>query len=119
MSFLKRFFGSGDSSRGSDSDAEGFFLYVQCDQCDDRIRLRVHKQHELNRTEEGYVWHKTIVDNRCFQPMHTVVHLDQGYNVITSEIDGGHFISREEYEGAGLASHAGVSQPTDAEETTG
>jgi hypothetical protein len=98
MSFLKKLFGGDDSSRSSREDDQGFFLYVQCDHCGAKVRLRVHKQHDLNYSDEGYVWVKTIVDSRCFRPMHTVVHFDSKYRVTGSELEGGRYISREEYE---------------------
>lgn len=79
-------------------DPEGFFFYVQCDNCGKAVRLRINKQWDLNRSDLGYVWHKTIVDSRCFRPMPTVVHFDSRYNVARAEIQGGHVISMAEYE---------------------
>jgi hypothetical protein len=98
MSFLKKLFGSGDSKRASGAGNEGFFLYVKCDDCGAKVRLRVHKQHDLNRTNDGYEWVKTIVDSKCFRPMRTVVHFDSNYRMTDAELDGGHYISREQYE---------------------
>lgn len=98
MSFLKKLFGDGDSKRFSGTDDQGFFLYVQCDNCGDKVRLRVHKQHDLNYTDDGYMWVKTIIDRQCFRPMHTVVHFDSNYRMTDSELDGGRYISQEEYE---------------------
>ena len=60
--------------------------------------VQVDRQHDLNLTEEGYVWHKTIVDSKCFRPIPTVAHFDGKYNMTNFEIDGGHYISKEEYE---------------------
>jgi hypothetical protein len=96
MSFLKRLFGGGqaDNSAGDD----GFFVYVQCDRCGAAVRLRIHKHHDLNRDDGGFSWHKTIVDSRCFRPMPTVAQFDGQYNMVGHEIQGGHYISREEYE---------------------
>ena len=42
--------------------------------------------------------HKTIVDNRCFRPMPTVVTLNANYEMTAQEITGGRYITREEYE---------------------
>jgi hypothetical protein len=102
MNFLKRLFGGGEPGQPADSagDDEGFFVYVQCDRCGDRVRLRIHKSHDLNRTDEGYTWHKTIIDNRCFRPMPTVVTFNAHYQPIKQEIEGGHYISEAEYRGA-------------------
>jgi hypothetical protein len=62
------------------------------------VRLRADKQHDLNRTDSGYVWHKTVVDNRCFRRMEAVVYLDNHYQMVEHELTGGRFISQEEYE---------------------
>ena len=98
MGFLKRLFGGGGSSQGQSSDSEGFFFYVQCDNCGKKVRLRILKQYELNNSDNGYVWHKTIVDSRCFREIPAVVHFDSNYNVTNADINGGRQISREEYE---------------------
>jgi hypothetical protein len=98
MSFLKKLFGGGDSTRPSRTDDEGFFLYVQCDNCGAKVRLRVHKQHDLNMTDDGYEWVKTIIDSKCFRPMRTVAHFDGNYRMTDSELEGGRYISREQYE---------------------
>ena len=97
MGFLKKLFG-GDSKPSPGRDDEGFFLYVQCDNCQAKVRLRVHKQHDLNLTDAGYEWVKTIIDSKCFRPMHTVAHFDSHYRMTDFELDGGRYISREQYE---------------------
>jgi hypothetical protein len=108
MGFLKKLFGGGNNSASNASDKDGFFIYVQCDRCEKRVRLRILKQHDLNYTDDGFVWHKTIVDSRCFQHIPAVVHFDRSLNVLNQEIDGGHFITRAEFE------QAEVSHNTDS-----
>lgn len=86
---------------GEEDDALHF--YVQCDRCGARLHIRASKQHDLLPDYErgaGYTLHKEMMDDQCFSLMYATVRLDQGYNVLTSEIRGGHFISREEYEAA-------------------
>jgi len=97
MGFLKKLFGS-RSGKSSTSSGQGLFLYVQCDRCGDKVRLFIHREHELNRTGAGYTWHKTIIDNKCYQPIVTVVDFDNSYRVSRSEIDGGRYISEAEFE---------------------
>lgn len=112
MSFLRKLFGGGESKPTADK--EGFFVYVQCDHCGKQLRLRVQKQHDLNREDGGYVWHKTIVDSRCFRQMPAVVHFDGAYDIVSAEIDGGRFISQAEFEAESEAQQpADVSQPTE------
>lgn len=98
MGFLRKLFGGEQSGARGGSDPDGFFLYVQCDNCSKAVRLRVDRKHDLNLSDEGYVWHKTIVDSKCFRPMPTVVKFDRSYNMTHWEIEGGHYIDREEYE---------------------
>lgn len=107
MSFLKRIFGGEDPSKKSSTGSEGFFFYVQCDNCGKKVRLRILKQYELNYSDDGYVWHKTIVDSRCFREIQAVVHFDNKYNVTNADINGGQQISQEDYEAPE------VSQTTD------
>jgi len=109
MGFLKKLFGGGSGSSSGSSDKDGFFVYVQCDQCQQKVRLRIIKGHDLNYSEDGYVWHKTIVDSRCFQQIPTVVHFDRNLNMISQDIDGGHFITKAEFE------QPEVSDSTDSE----
>lgn len=101
MGFLKRIFGGGESGRSSTSDSDGFFFYVQCENCGAKVRLRILKQYELNHAGDGFVWHKTIVDNRCFRQIPAVVHFDRQYQVTNAQIEGGKIISAAEYEQQG------------------
>ncbi|RIK20177.1 MAG: hypothetical protein DCC51_07840 [Anaerolineae bacterium] len=101
MGFLKKIFGSsGQDNRptSGSSDSQGIYFYVQCDRCGAPVRLRADKQYDLINESGGYVWHKTIVDSRCFRPMPTVVYLNSAYEVTSHEITGGRYITREEYE---------------------
>ncbi|MDX1616168.1 MAG: hypothetical protein R3300_17785 [Candidatus Promineifilaceae bacterium] len=98
MGFLKKLFSGGQERRsGGDSD-DGFFVYVQCDNCDQVVRLRIHKQHDLQVGSDGYTWHKTIVDSRCFKPIRTVAHFDRNYNLVSADMEGGRFVSAAAYE---------------------
>lgn len=96
MGFLRRIFGS--EKKGAQGDTQGVYFYVQCDHCGARVRIRADKQYDLNRTDEGYTWHKTIVDSKCFRQIPTVVQLDRNFEVVSAEINGGRYITREEYE---------------------
>ena len=97
MGFLRRLFG-GSEKKEEYVDERGIYFYVACDHCGAHVRVRADKQYDLNRTAEGFTWHKTIVDSKCFRKMPTVVHLDRNYEVVSAEIEGGHYISKETYE---------------------
>jgi hypothetical protein len=110
VGFLRRLFG-GQAGGASPAGDDGFFVYVQCERCGAAVRLRIHKQHDLNRTDDGYSWHKTVVDSRCFRPMPTVAFFDGSYQMTGNEIQGGHYISREQYDELEAARAAGVQPP--------
>lgn len=100
MGFLKKILGGAGKNQPDKpyTDTQGLYFYVQCDRCGTPVRLRADKQYDLINEGGGYIWHKTIVDNRCFRPMPTVVHLNSAYEMVSHEITGGHYISQEEYE---------------------
>lgn len=96
MGFLKRLFGGEKKEQGY-VDKQGIYFYVRCNNCGTIVRLRADKQYDLQKEGGGYVWHKTIVDNRCFRPMQTVVYLDKNYEVTSEEIQGGEYVTEAEY----------------------
>lgn len=120
MGFLKRLFGGHDDKEQEQEyvDKHGIYFYVQCDNCGAGVKVRADKQHDLSHADGGYVWHKTIVDSRCFRPMHTVVHFDGKYNVTSHTLEGGRYITKEEYEAlrAAGANRIGGPRP-DADQT--
>jgi hypothetical protein len=97
MGFLRNLFGKSEKAK----EERGFFLYVVCERCGDRLRIRIDPQYDLNRRDEGgYIWRKTLVDNKCYRPMATEVIFDHNFNVVSAEVDGGRYITREAYEAA-------------------
>ena len=125
MGFLKKLLGGSTSPEpkssptATNADPQGVYFYVQCDRCGAPVRLRADKQHDLLNEGGGYTWHKTIVDNRCFRPMPTVVTLNANYEMVAHEITGGHYITPEEYEALldeqRRAREAAATGPTDSE----
>ena len=95
MGFLKKLFGGGKPKPYVDKN--GIYFYVVCDNCKTAVKVRASKSSDLNRTEDGLSWHKTIVDSKCFRPMHAVVQFDHDYVVIDQEITGGRFITEAVY----------------------
>ena len=118
MGFLKKLFGGNEKKVKKHIDKQSIYFYVQVDGKDSRVRVRADKQHDLMRTESGFVWHKTIVDSKYFKRMNAVVHFDGQHNITNSELDGGVFISKEQYEAAETAvspppTPDNVTHPTD------
>ncbi|MCB8923351.1 MAG: hypothetical protein H6662_17320 [Ardenticatenaceae bacterium] len=95
MGFLKKLFGGGEPREYVDK--YGIYFYVRCDNCGTIVKVRADRQHDLNSTDDGYEWHKTIVDNRCFRRMETVVHFDRSYNVTNAELSGGTYVTEAEF----------------------
>ena len=95
MGFLRRIFGSKQDEAYVDK--RGLYFYVRCDNCGSKVRVRADKQNDLNRDGDGFVWHKTIVDNQCFRHIPVVVYLDRNYRVTGQEIEGGEFITEDEF----------------------
>lgn len=116
MGFLRKLFGGNerdDRPPQAATDPQGVYFYVQCDRCGAPVRLRADKQYDLINEDGGYVWHKTIVDSRCFQRMPTVVYLNSAYEMVSHEITGGHYITSEEYAALLAAQQATTDQKTD------
>jgi hypothetical protein len=102
MGFLKKLFGESKSKQSTPqsvpyTDTQGIYFFVQCDNCGTPVRVRADKQHDLLDEGDGYAWHKTIVDSRCFRRMPTIVHLNRQYEVVSQTIEGGRYISEETY----------------------
>ncbi len=105
MSFLKKI-ASALSPKGA-GEGEALWVYVRCDKCGEAIKTRLDLSHDLtpNYSAEGrvtdYVVRKVLIGSqRCFEPIEVKLTFDPQRRVISREIDGGQFISGEEYEGA-------------------
>ena len=109
MGFLKRLFG-GEKGEKPYVDERGIYFYAQCDKCNSLVRVRADKQYDLQQADGGYVWHKTLVDSKCFQRMQAVVHLDSSYQVTNQELSNGRFLTQAEYDNLNKPA---VSAPTD------
>lgn len=116
MGFIKKLFGGkddGERREKTNTDPQGVYFYVLCERCGTPVRVRADKHYDLINEAGGYIWHKTIVDNRCFRPMPTVVHLNGSYEMVNHEITGGRYITEQEYE-ALLAERAAADDSADS-----
>ena len=96
MGFFRRLFGGGDSAP---VDKNGIYMYFRSKRAADAVtKVRADKQHDLNRTDYGFVWHKTIVDSKYFSRIQAVVYFDGNYQVTSADIDGGEMISAEAFD---------------------
>lgn len=122
MSFFGRlaralFGGSGPPTSGDSAGSNAFWLYVQCSHCGEKIRVRVSREHDLSADFEGgempssYYTHKEIIGRDCFRRIKVDLYFDGRRQQTEQKIEGGRFITREEYEAAGSGApdgdHAG------------
>lgn len=123
MGFLKKIRDAlfGSPSGGEVRDPEGIYLYVKCSRCGAPIRVRADKRHDLQRDYDTneYVLRKEMMDGTCFNLINATVRFDPTYRIIDREIEGGEFITWEEYN-ALVTARAKPSEetPEDEEEDT-
>jgi hypothetical protein len=99
MDFLRRLFGGGKAAPSDD----GQHLYVRCGRCGALVHVRVHVYNDLaveydNDDVSGYTLHKEMMDATCFRLMQADIRFDRNRRELERSIEGGEFISREEYE---------------------
>jgi uncharacterized Zn finger protein len=116
MGFLKKIFGGGEKKSSEYVDTRGIYFYVRCDNCGTIVKLRADKEYDLSRQGDGFAWHKTIVDNRCFRSIPTVVILDSDYNVVSAEISGGEYVTEEAFNRFQQALESGITEDEASDE---
>ncbi|MEJ5311531.1 MAG: hypothetical protein WHX52_17365 [Anaerolineae bacterium] len=101
MTFLnklrKLFSGSGETQW---RDQDGIYFYVKCNKCGSPVRIRADKHHDLHSDYDrgGYTLRKEIMDGTCFSLIYATIHFDEAYRIVEQEIEGGAFITAEEYQ---------------------
>lgn len=100
MDFLRRLFG-GQPSGPADN---ALHLYVRCSRCGAPVHVRVHLLNDLaveyddNENVAGYRLRKEIMDSRCFRLIYADLQFDRNRRELGRTIEGGEFISAEEYQ---------------------
>lgn len=89
----------------SSTDDRGFWIYVRCTRCGEKLRTRIDLMTDLTvRYGEGngkdvYYTRKTLIgSNLCFQPIEATLTFDIQRQLIDKQITGGEFITKEEFE---------------------
>lgn len=101
MGFLRKIIESVFGSDGGESrDPDGIYLYIKCDHCGAAVRVRADKRHDLQRDYDTgeLILSKEIMDGTCFNLIQTTTRFGAGYRIIDQQINGGEFISWEEYQ---------------------
>lgn len=95
MNFLRRLLGGGEPY-----DRDALWLYVRCDYCGQKLKIRVDRHWDLRRDWEtgGYKLDKEIMDGTCFSLMMARLRFDASQKIVSQELEGGTFLTREEYE---------------------
>ena len=111
MGFLKRLFGGG----GEPAERNVLHLYIKCNRCGTPVHVRVNLNNDLSadygdNDAEGYTLSKEVMDDRCFRLMHAEVQFYSRRNELSRKVEGGTFISQEEWEATRRPS-AGEERP--------
>ena len=95
MGILRRLFG-----RGEPRDPDAIWLYVRCDYCGQKMKIRVDRRFDLRPDFErgGYRLDKSIMDGTCFSRMMARVRFDAGQRIVEHEVEGGTLLTRKEFE---------------------
>jgi len=100
MNLLRRLFGGGSAATID----RAIHLYVRCNRCGAPVHVRVDPGNDLvieygdEDDATGYRLIKEIMDSRCFRLMRAEIEYDRGRHEINRQIEGGAFISKEEYD---------------------
>lgn len=87
------------SSRPSAQADDAIHIYVECGRCKSKVHVRLDKRHDLSQGEGGgYFVRKEIMDSKCFRLMTAEIALDTSYRIQNQEVQGGRFISKQEFE---------------------
>ncbi len=90
------------ATREQTDDPDGIYFYVRCGRCGQALRVRASRRFDLMSDFEqgGYVLHKEMMDGTCFSLMYATVRFDENYRILSREIEGGEFITEEEFQKA-------------------
>ena len=87
------------SSKASGPADDAIHVYVECAKCKTTVHVRLDKRHDLSAQEGGgYFVRKEIMDSKCFRLMSAEMTLDARYHVESQEIQGGRFLTKEEFD---------------------
>ena len=113
MGFLRRLFGGGEQP---DADQNAHHLYVRCNRCSRIVHVRIDLRNDLaaeygDTDAEGYTLLKEIMDDRCFRIMHAELQFDAKRRETDRKIEGGTFVTEEEWEAQRAGTSTGERQP--------
>lgn len=96
---LREWFSRAFNTKAEKDDSEALYFSVQCNACQEIIRIRADKKYDLLQEFEsssdrisGYSYHKDILGQKCFNLMHIIIRYDSSGREISREISGGRFV---------------------------
>jgi hypothetical protein len=103
MGFLRNLF-----SPPKGPDARSYYLYLECDQCGEKLKTRVDLHSDLSieygKSRKGDTFHvrkQVVGENLCFRRIEIQLTFDRNRSLIHKEASGGKFITEREYLEAG------------------
>jgi hypothetical protein len=93
------------SSAPSKETDDAIHIYVECGRCKSKVHVRLDKRHDISQAEGGgYFVRKEIMDSKCFRLMSAEIVFDSRYRVERQEIQGGRFLTKEEFDARNVPS---------------
>ena len=79
---------------------DAIHIYVECERCKSKVHVRLDRRHDISLREDGgYYVRKEIMDSKCFRLMAAEITFDSAYRIQSQEVQGGRFLTKEEFEG--------------------
>jgi hypothetical protein len=77
-------------------------VYLKDDKCGKMLKVILRKSYEISRVYEEqsdvkYMVNKVVICDKCFNRIKFSLGFDKHYNIISRQIEGGSFLSEEEY----------------------
>jgi hypothetical protein len=81
------------------SDPMVLWIYARCGTCGEIIASRINLANDLSATDDGYLLHKELMGSqrRCYRRIEVEMTFDANRKVLSRDILGGVFVSKEEY----------------------
>ena len=100
---LRKLFNGGNPAlpkESSSSDPNALWLYVQCNKCGAPVGIRVDTRNDISIDYEtgGRYLRKEIMDSTCFKLMYADVKFTGDGKIAEKDIEGGKFLTKEEYD---------------------
>jgi hypothetical protein len=99
VNLFKKLFGGAPKDSAAGEEENALVYYVKGKKCGAITRVRIDKRNDLSRDDEDMLFvRKVIVDSKCYGQVEIEMRFDDSYREISRAINGGEFVSREEWE---------------------